>query len=370
MQRQIGQRHHRISAARGELQRFVSWCRPASRSALVKPKPRCAMRIDLPKLRLRTGSNCCRPVPAANNKLTMVIPSREVKISPDAFSGCRRRSSTATWRHHLTLALSCPRTHARNHHQRPGRPSGSPLSPRARPDEPDRAHPAPASAVRRHDEQSRRAQPLLHVQSSAASRCCGSISAASGAARASSTTGRASCRTRRPRSTGCRSSSPDARACWIVGFSFGTWIAMQLLMRRPEIDGFVCVAPPANIYDFSFLAPCPSSGLMVNGEKDRVVPSASVAELAAKTKTQRGIKIEHAGDPRRQPLLRGREQGRSHGRTGRMVGNYVDERMVEILERSGRRSRVRAGNGNGQRATDLGEAPIARCRVLVPWQRL
>ena len=69
---------------------------------------------------------------------------------------------------------------------------------------------------------------------------------------------------------------------------------MQLLMRRPEIDGFICVAPPANLYDFSFLAPCPSSGLMVNGDKDRVVPSHSVGELSAKTKTQRGIKIEHA----------------------------------------------------------------------------
>ena len=75
--------------------------------------------------------------------------------------------------------------------------------------------------------------------------------------------------------------NPDSPVCWIAGVSFGTWIAMQLLMRRPEIDGFICVAPPANLYDYSFLAPCPSSGLMVNGDKDRVVPSQSVAELAA-----------------------------------------------------------------------------------------
>ena len=99
--------------------------------------------------------------------------------------------------------------------------------------------------------------------------------------------------------------NPDSRSCWIAGVSFGTWIAMQLLMRRPEIDGFICVAPPANLYDYSFLAPCPSSGLMVNGDKDRVVPTASVAELAAKTKVQKGIKIEHAIVPERQPLLRG-----------------------------------------------------------------
>ena len=64
-------------------------------------------------------------------------------------------------------------------------------------------------------------------------------------------------------------------------------------MRRPEIEGFISIAPPANLYDFSFLAPCPSSGLMVNGSEDRVVPSEAVADLVKKLKTQKGIVIEH-----------------------------------------------------------------------------
>ena len=51
---------------------------------------------------------------------------------------------------------------------------------------------------------------------------------------------------------------------------FGAWIAMQLLMRRPEINGFVSVSPPANLRDFSFLAPCPSSGLILHGDKDNI----------------------------------------------------------------------------------------------------
>lgn len=87
--------------------------------------------------------------------------------------------------------------------------------------------------------------------------------------------------------------NPDARYCYIVGVSFGAWIGMQLLMRRPEITGFISIAPPANLYDFSFLAPCPSSGLMVNGEHDRVVPTESVAALVTKLKTQKGIEIDH-----------------------------------------------------------------------------
>ena len=67
---------------------------------------------------------------------------------------------------------------------------------------------------------------------------------------------------------------------------------MQLLMRRPEVEGFISIAPPANLYDFSFLAPCPSSGLIVHGEKDAVVPPKDVNTLVEKLKTQKGIVID------------------------------------------------------------------------------
>ena len=85
----------------------------------------------------------------------------------------------------------------------------------------------------------------------------------------------------------------NSRFCWVAGFSFGAWISMQLLMRRPEIDGFISVAPPANMYDFAFLAPCPSSGLLLNGSADQVVPPQDVEGLAAKLKLQKGITIDH-----------------------------------------------------------------------------
>ena len=85
--------------------------------------------------------------------------------------------------------------------------------------------------------------------------------------------------------------NPDAKGCWVAGFSFGAWIAMQLLMRRPEIAGFIAVAPPANRYDFSFLAPCPVSGLIIQGSADDIVPAAGVTELAEKLSSQRGVEI-------------------------------------------------------------------------------
>ena len=90
-----------------------------------------------------------------------------------------------------------------------------------------------------------------------------------------------------------QSLNPNAKNCWVAGFSFGAWIGMQLLMRRPEIQGFISVSPPANMYDFSFLAPCPSSGLIVNGSADRVVPPSEVEGLASKLQQQKGITITH-----------------------------------------------------------------------------
>lgn len=80
---------------------------------------------------------------------------------------------------------------------------------------------------------------------------------------------------------------------WAVGHSFGAWLGMQLLMRRPELTGFVAVSPPVTVYDFSFLAPCPSSGLIVNGTSDKVALPRDVRELALHLKSQRGITITH-----------------------------------------------------------------------------
>ena len=86
---------------------------------------------------------------------------------------------------------------------------------------------------------------------------------------------------------------------------------MQLLMRRPEIEGFISIAPPANLYDFSFLAPCPSSGLIIHGDRDGVVPHKDISGLVEKLKTQKGIVIEqrvipganHFFDAKTEPLM-------------------------------------------------------------------
>jgi len=85
----------------------------------------------------------------------------------------------------------------------------------------------------------------------------------------------------------------ESTKVWVAGFSFGAFIALNLLMRRPELEGFVTISPPADKYDFSFLAPCPVSGLIIQGESDDIVNETDVALFANKLDSQRSISIKY-----------------------------------------------------------------------------
>ena len=50
-------------------------------------------------------------------------------------------------------------------------------------------------------------------------------------------------------------------------------------MRRPEVNNFIAVSPQPNVYDFSFLAPCPTSGQVIYSENDELVTKESIVEL-------------------------------------------------------------------------------------------
>ena len=133
--------------------------------------------------------------------------------------------------------------------------------------------------------------------------------------------------------------SPEARACWIAGVSFGSWIGMQLLMRRPEIEGFVSIAPPANRFDFTFLAPCPSSGLFVHGDQDRVAPIKRSHRRHRKAQDAEGHRHRTCGGRRRQPFFRG--PGGRPDRQGRDLSRQATRQSAENRDRRARRLRQR-----------------------------
>ena len=118
--------------------------------------------------------------------------------------------------------------------------------------------------------------------------------------------------------------NPDAPTCWVAGFSFGAWIALQLLMRRPEIEGFVAVSPPANLYDFSFLSPCPAAGMITQGSKDDVVQEEVVSKLASKL----GAQVNYQIIPGADHYYRGLEED-----MGNAVNDYVAQRLQDFQQK-------------------------------------
>ena len=83
----------------------------------------------------------------------------------------------------------------------------------------------------------------------------------------------------------------DYSQCWVSGFSFGALICMQLIMRRPEVNNFIAISPQPNVYDFSFLAPCPTSGQVLYSDGDELVTKETIDELDNRIKNQKGIEV-------------------------------------------------------------------------------
>ena len=86
--------------------------------------------------------------------------------------------------------------------------------------------------------------------------------------------------------------NPDYSQCWVSGFSFGSLICMQLIMRRPEVNKFIAISPQPNVYDFTFLAPCPISGFMLHGKNDELVSQESVLNLKKRLSMQKNIDVK------------------------------------------------------------------------------
>jgi alpha/beta superfamily hydrolase len=90
-----------------------------------------------------------------------------------------------------------------------------------------------------------------------------------------------------------QTTAAESTECWIAGYSFWSYIAAQVLMRRPEIKGFVFISPPVDSYGFEFLSPCPASGLIIQGNKDEFITESSVLALAEHLAAHQLITIDY-----------------------------------------------------------------------------
>ncbi len=64
---------------------------------------------------------------------------------------------------------------------------------------------------------------------------------------------------------------------WLVGFSFGAWVAL-LGARQLPVKQVISIAPPVGLRDFSGVLPPPCPWLVIQGEADDVVEPGPVFE--------------------------------------------------------------------------------------------
>ena len=65
-----------------------------------------------------------------------------------------------------------------------------------------------------------------------------------------------------------------------------------LIMRRPEVNKFITISPQPNLYDFSFLSPCPISGIVIYGKNDELVHVDHILNLKKRLSMQKNIEVK------------------------------------------------------------------------------
>ena len=76
---------------------------------------------------------------------------------------------------------------------------------------------------------------------------------------------------------------------WLFFWSINLY---AVIMRRPEVNKFISISPQPNVYDFTFLAPCPISGMVIYGKNDELVSEDSIITLKKRLSMQKNIDVK------------------------------------------------------------------------------
>ena len=110
-----------------------------------------------------------------------------------------------------------------------------------------------------------------------------------------------------------------------IWFFFGALICMQLIMRRPEVNKFIAISPQPNLYDFTFLSPCPISGLVVYGKNDELVQSESILNLKKRLSMQKNISVKFDPVANANHFFKGKEKELSS-----ILESYIKDKITVV----------------------------------------
>ena len=96
-------------------------------------------------------------------------------------------------------------------------------------------------------------------------------------------------------------------------------------MRRPEVNNFVAISPQPNLYDFTFLSPCPISGLITYGKNDELVEVDSILNLNKRLRLQKNINVIFSAISNANHFYKGKEK-----ELASLIKNYIKDKTTVI----------------------------------------
>lgn len=116
----------------------------------------------------------------------------------------------------------------------------------------------------------------------------------------------------------------ECRSFWICGIDYAALTALQLIMRRPELENYVIISPNIKKNDLSFIIPCSACGFIIRGSEDIKFTEDECIGLQEKLVTKAESKVRYTTIYKTErDFVNELEQFKSE------LSNYIKEKIIE-----------------------------------------
>lgn len=85
----------------------------------------------------------------------------------------------------------------------------------------------------------------------------------------------------------------ESKSFWVCGIDNGAIPALELVMRRPEVENYILLSPSIRKNDLNFIVPCVASGMLVRASEDLRFLEEDCLSLQDKLTTKTETKIRY-----------------------------------------------------------------------------